>query len=476
MKQIASLLLLLFPFTLLAQVNHEYGSTFTYDLKNEKHAELLLVDNYNTHLFSVTQVDGIMASHKITIRKFDQKNQLVDTYEQAFQSLDASTLFNYLGYKSINNNQAAFFAESYSGKANKKNIYSYLFDKTSGVFSTELVASFPIESAMRSGTTEMKISENGKYIGLLNKKFATKKDIVEDDIIMLDGTSGKQLWKKAIPLNGDSYEKSLTVTNSGKALLQRASRGFKLSNTLTLVSQDTQEEKPLQENVMLQDPVAISIGQADFLLAFNYPAKGLRKGDFEKLMLYDLTNGTILKNNEVKNFNNITDLKAVDTRAVFLQNNEIHLFTEAQVKAGTRAVKVNQFSNMTMDEAYYKYGAANVFVLSFEGELKDSKTIPIDNYSLVDLYHSYAVLNVKGKYVITGGNNIGTYIFPMDNSKVKTYQSSEGKLEDPYRLEGMKYMPQLFAHIPDAKKYILVRMHNDNKMSIVSFTDNNGTL
>lgn len=471
MKIVYILLSILLPTVLFAQNKHTYGESFPYNLTTEKHTGLVLVDNYGGYLFSITEVDGMQSQHTINIRKIDQANNVTANYEQSFKSIDASTLYNYLGHAVMNDKKVLFLAESYSGKAKQKIINAYIFDKSSNTFTTKQIASVAIESNMKSGTTVVHISDNGKYIGIINQKHSTKKEPVANDVWVLDAGNGDIVWTKTVNLEGEFYEKSITTTNSGNLVLVRAARGFKLSCNMLLVSKEKETVMPLEENMMLQQPIAVSIGQADYLIAFNYNGKGLRKSDFEKLMVYDLANSKILANNEVKLYNGVADIKQVDVVKVFLQNNEMHLFTQAQVKGGTRQVKVNQFSTMTMEETWYKYGLSTLFVLNFEGLLKEVKSIQTDNYSVANLYHSFGVLNIKGKYAVNGGDNVGTYFYDMAANKPKYFQNSQGLEADPYRTKGTKIMTQLFAYLPDSKKFLLVRMHNGNEMSVLSFTN-----
>src|SRR3982751_2363679 len=83
------------------QIKYEWGEKFAFNDQEESNPQLVLVDNYNSYLLTITQVDGMLSSHKLTIRKFDQKNQLVDTYTQEFQKIDAGTLYNYIGFKEV---------------------------------------------------------------------------------------------------------------------------------------------------------------------------------------------------------------------------------------------------------------------------------------------------------------------------------------------------------------------------------------
>ncbi|NOT52377.1 MAG: hypothetical protein HOP10_13995 [Chitinophagaceae bacterium] len=361
----------------------------------------------------------------------------------------------------------AVYAESYSNKEKKKDIYQYIFDKADGKFTTTLVVSYPIPSAMKSGTTVLKVSENGRYISFINQRDG--KDDITDEVVMMDGTTSTVLWKKEVPLGDKMYNRAFTVTNSGKAVILKSPKGLKLSNYLVVVSQESQEEKQFEEAVMLHDPKAISIGQADYLVDFNYAAKGLRSGDYESLMLYDLGNGKILKNNKIKEFNSVKDISNIKFTNIFLQNNEIHLFTEAKVKAGTRQTKLNPMSSFTTEEPIYKFGASYLIVMNFEGEVKGIKALHIDYNAMADFYRSFGLVNINGKYHINAGGIYELYEQRIDSiQKVRPFSNSNEASKDPNRNESPHYVTQVMAYVRDAKKLVLCRMYPDNKMSLVS--------
>jgi hypothetical protein len=287
---------------------------------------------------------------------------------------------------------------------------------------------------------------------------------------MMDAATLSVLWNKDVMMEEKFYDRAFTVTNSGKAVLLRAAKGFKLFNYLVVVSQDKQEDKQFEESVLLHDPKAISIGQADYIVDFNYDAKGLRRGDYEKLMLYDIGLGKTIKNNTITEFNSLNDINEIRITKIFLQNNEIHLFTEAKVKAGTRPVKTNAFSSMSFDEPYYKFGPANLIIMSFEGEVKEIKKLKGDYNALADIYHCFGLLNINGKYFINTGSSNQIYELPAEKNSMIANSTDLGDPKDPYNNESTRFVSQLFGYIKDAKKFILCRTHNDNKMSLVSIT------
>ncbi len=450
------------------QPKYEWGEKFDFNVNEEVNPQLVLADNYNTYLLTTTNIDGMLSSHKITIRKFDQKNQLVNTFNQELKKLDIGTLYNFLGWKEISANQVVVFAESYSGKEKKKDIYKYVFDKSDGKFTTSLVVSYPIESAMKSGTSVLKVSENGRYIGFINERDGSKKDLVSDEVVILDGTTAGLLWKKEVPLEEKIYDKAFTVTNSGKGIILRAAKGMKLNNYIVVVSQENLETKQFEESVLLHDPKAISIGQADYLIDFNYIGKGLRVGDYEGLMLYDIGNGKALTNNKITQFNTVKDIAGIQLGKVFIQNNEIHLFVQARAKAGTRQVKINPLSSFATEEAYYKFGPSYLIIMNLDGSVKTFKALQIDNNVQIDTYHSFGMVNINGKYYINAGGVSNIYEQPFDNAAVTKFPILESITNDPYRYEGMYYMNQLTAYVKDPKKLILARVLSGNKMSLVS--------
>src|SRR5688500_9734038 len=100
-KKITVLTAICFLNLSLAQVKYEAGESFEFDPKHEKDAKIVLKDNYNHYLFSATNYS---TENDIYIRKFDQKNHLVETFIKDFTKQDPATsradirfLSNYLG-------------------------------------------------------------------------------------------------------------------------------------------------------------------------------------------------------------------------------------------------------------------------------------------------------------------------------------------------------------------------------------------
>lgn len=447
------------------QQSTEYGNAFDFKFEEEQEPKLVLTDSYNAYLLTHINTDGMLSKHEIIIRKFDQKNQLTDTYKQTFPEIDNGTLYNYVGVAEMpGSNKLVIFTESYSKKSEKQDIYRHIFDKATGSFTTSLVKSFPMESINKKGVFQFKVSENKRFIGIINLKNSTKKEQVQNTVMVFDVANANLLWAKDIALEATDYERSFTVTNSGKLVLVRAAKGMKLFNYLTLVSETNTENKQLSEAVQLQDITAVSIGNQDYLLSFDHDAKGLRDGDFEKFMLYDLDAGTIINNNKIATFNKLTDIKSVDIRNVFIQNNEFHIFVEARVKAGTRSVKVNQFSTMAFDEPFYRYGPAYMIAMDFVGKINKITPLDANLNALTEKYPSFGVVNIKGNYRInSGGAEIykwsptGNFTtIPKESILFQTYD----KTLEPSLWWDWKPVPHLFGYLPDSKKFILGRYYN----------------
>jgi len=150
------------------------GEKFDFDSKYEQDAQLVLKDNYNHYLFTVTNRDGMLANHQIILRKFDQKNQLVNTYSQDF-AINMFTLHNYLGGFELSNDKFVAFINSYSNKTSKTELYQYVFDKTTGKFTATVIASYPIVSLSKSGNFSISKSENNQFLELYIKNTTLKK-------------------------------------------------------------------------------------------------------------------------------------------------------------------------------------------------------------------------------------------------------------------------------------------------------------
>lgn len=466
-KIISFVLLICATFT--SAQNIVIGSKFDFDQKTEIEPQIVMADNYNYYMLSVQNKDGMMAMHKILLRKFDQKNQLVDTYTQNF-AIDLFTLHNYRGSFELNN-KLVVFIESYSNKRKVSELMQYTFDKTTNTFDTKVVASYPIESFTKSGTYSVTQSPNKQYFGIAYQKYNTKKEPEESDCFLLDGKTLAQLWKKTITFADEFYSTEKVTTNSGKLIFVREPRSYKDTPYLTVISQDNQENKTFEEDTRIQKPITFSIGTQDYLMCFNYKRKGVRGGDFGNIMVYDLNQGKALKNNTIDDFNRTPKIKDVFIRKVFLENNEIRVFVEGSYQSGTKPSTT--FPNSNFQDPKYNFGPAHLLVFSFEGELKQNIKLENNPDAEPDLFQSYGVLNIKGNYVIHCGLSIkannfyyGFYKLNPNNKFEKSTISCNYSENGHY---GYKNINQLIYYFNDTNNFLVSRLYNDGQMALVTF-------
>ena len=467
MKKFTSLLFLMVFSILSAQSPVVIGEKLDFDSKYEQDPQLVLKDNYNHYLVSITNRIGIQANHRIIVRKFDQKNQLVDTFTQDY-SLTLFTLHNNLGTYELSNDKLVVFVESYSGKTSKTELYKYVFDKTTGKFTSAVIASYPILSVNKSGTFNVSKSQNGQYFGVVFQKYNTKKEPEESDCMLLDAKTLDVVWKKTVSFTDEFVTSEKITANSGKIILLRSPRSYKDTNYLSVIDYKGQEEKRFEENTKVFKPLAISIGTQDYLIAVNYRDKGIRRGDFGSIMFYDLAQGKMLKNNNIDDFNMTKDIKEVIFRNVFIQNNEIHLFVEGKVESGTKPSV--DFPNFT--DPRYIYGPSNLLVFSLEGELKQNIKLQLNNDTEANLYHSFGVLNIKGDYFVNTGlypkNNNYYYGFYKINPNNK-FETKTINVDYHYNNDySYKIINQLLAYSNDTNKLLFTRMYGTDKMYFVS--------
>ncbi|HKO77962.1 MAG TPA: hypothetical protein VJU52_12120, partial [Flavobacterium sp.] len=359
--RIISLMLLFVSITTFGQIKKEWGEKFDYDDKKEIDPKVVLADNYNHFMFSVINIDGgMMSTNQIIIRKFDQKNQLVNTFVEEFPYKNAFTLHNYLGSFELGNDKLVIFTDCYSNKTKKKEIHRIIFDKKTSAFTTTLVAEYTFESLSKSGTVYLIPSQNKNYIGIVYSKYSNKKIAEENDCTLLDGKTSDKVWQKNIAFPLLSFTENIVLSNSGKFVFVMNSKETGSKNILAIADENTIENKDFGEDIKIQKPLAFSIGTQDYLIAFNNPAHGISHGDYGSILLYDLNSGRILKNNSIKGFDAIKDLKKVNYNYVTIQNNEIQLFVDCIYKTGTKPDPT--MPNSTFTVPVYSNGNSSILV------------------------------------------------------------------------------------------------------------------
>lgn len=466
MKKISFLIFIfIFQFS-FSQYKFEFGASFDYDVKAETKPEFVLTDNYNTYLLSTVNVTGMMSKNEMIVRKFDQKNQLITAYKQSFPKFDIGTLHNVLGTTATNTGKAAVFTESYSSKSKKTDISKLVFDKKTNVITTEVLATYPILSAGKAATVSLQKSDNGNYIAIRCTKNRAKEEPEISLLLILDANSLEVVWQKEVSFDDKYFTEFHAVSNSEKVVLVRSAKSWKLDNYLTIVTLEGQENKTFEEPVKLQEPKLVSIGTQDYLIAFNYPIKGARAGDYDKLLFYDITLGKTLQNNKISEFANLKRLVNVEIKNVFLQNNEIHLFTQAKTQMDDKnsdgSVNSQAFFNPK-----FKYELANVFIMSYEGILKSIIKLPTDTTREVVVSDSFGLIKLKGIYYLNTGHHYSFFALNSDFSRNANNVISFSNYEDPDR-ERTTYINQLINFLPDSNRYIFARTIGLDKMSLVN--------
>lgn len=452
--------------SMIGQSKVEWGTKFDVDTKNEQDMQLVMKDNYNYYMASVVNHDGMLAQNQVIIRKFDQKNQLVNTFTQNFPLVDMFTLHFYKGSFQLGDNKFVVFTHSYSNKTKKAQVDKIVFDKTTGTFTTTILFEYPILSFSKSGDIYTMRSENGKYIGIVFQKYSTKKDPEESDCLVLDGTTLNEVWKKTISFPAESNTNERVLTNSGKFAFVRTVKEVGSNHVLAMVDANGIENKDLGAVVKLQKPIAISIGTQDYLVAFNYPAKGIRRGDFGYLMLYDIQLGKMLQNNDIEGFNSVKDINEVVFRNVTIQNNEIQLFADCKYKSGTMPDPA--FPNTSFTVPVFRFGHSSVIVLGLDGKFKKK----IDLGTETNIYNdSFGLLKNRGDYFINLGYHGGFFKLNAPNLDTREFKLSLDINSENRDYQYGEYINQLFTYFQDRNTMLFAKRYSDGKMIFVSYTD-----
>lgn len=477
---IKTLLFLLLSITTFGQPKHEWGPKFDYDEKKEIDPKVVLVDNYNHYMVSVINIDGgMMPTNKIIIRKFDQKNQLVNTFTEEFPYKDVFTLHNYLGSFELGSGKLVVFTDCYSNKTKKKEIHKIIFDKKTSTFTTTVVAEFTFESISKSGTTYIMPSQNKNYIGIVYGKFSNKKIAEEFECIVLDGKTSDVVWQKNIAFPLLSFTGNIVLNNTGKFVFIRNSKETGSKNIIAVVDAKTIENKDFGDKLSVQKPIAFSIGAQDYLIAFNNSIQtiSMNGGDYSNILLYDLNSGTILKNNYLKDFITIKDLQKVNLNSISVKNNEIHLFVDCEVKTGTKPDP--KFPNSTFTVPIISNANPSVLIFTMQGELKN-----IVNYNVLpsnkNFIKCFNVENIKGNYYtntwIKYGGQYYQGVYKLNESDLNLNYPTAQKFEFNYNSELKEYregrqINQFSNYLPDSKRLILAKYYDtEGKIAFVNVT------
>jgi hypothetical protein len=436
------------------QISATWGDKFEFKQGLENDLKFVLSDNYNHYLQSNIAEKGMWHYNSIIVRKFDQKNKLVDTFVQSYPKIEANAFTNYLGSLESGIDKLIFFTESYSGKSKKKEIYKIVFDKSTSKFTTSVLATYPIESLMKSGNVAFKKSENGKYGAVVNYAHSPRKEPSKISTVVVDANSTNISWQKDISLAENATEQSFFVTNNGNVGLVRMAD---YTSKIIYLTSSKQEEKFLPEKVILQNFKDISIGSQEYLVGFNYVRQGIRTSDFENIMLYDLNNGKIIANNAINNYKNVI-AKEVEIPYAYVSEGKIYIFTEAKVESG-KTVE-------TFPTTIYKYTHPFIYELnSNDGKLLNSKIIDIDLKPLANFNHAFGWVNIKGRIFISDSYKSNLREFDLQNFTFK----KENYIENNYTAVSYESLQnQLILYKNDSKQMIM-GVNKGDGLSLITY-------
>ncbi|MGY0392134.1 hypothetical protein ACW5R3_06240 [Bizionia sp. KMM 8389] len=477
MKHIYFIFILAFSIGLQAQ-DINYGPKFSFDPESEKNTQFVLADNYNTYLFSQVNIHGMQSQHEVIIRKFDQKNTLVNTFNFPFPGLGSSTLYNFLGVYERNENQLVAYTHSYTGKVDKMEVHEIVFDKTTDAFSERLIFSHPIDSNSKSGDVSFRVSENAQFAALVYTPYAKRKEPKKSIIKVYNTNTGDEVWGNEVVFE-DTTEKHVSVTNSGNILWVRTEKGFKAeTNQIIEVTPTETKQLAFPEKTALFEPTVFSIGGQDYFMAF-YEDKsfGVSVGKFNRLLMYSLSDERVLNDNKIEALtqyksltgfspSEITDVKISD---LIISNNSIKLVLETLYKAGTVNKPMYAGSSATIEQDLIKYGVGYVLETDMAGAILNATTLKTSVGMLPEISNSLGIINVAGDFYINTGWYYGLYKPNQLNNLGDEY----GKTLFGYsRLTDYGvFVNQLMYYSPDSKILKLARYHSDKTMSLMDLNN-----
>lgn len=458
-NKIFSILIVLFSAVIYGQTTAKYGKQFDADTKFEKGIKMALPESSAFYMQSYIDEPNI---DKLIIRKFDQNNNIVNTYAQEFPKMEKFSYINYLGSME-SGGKIAFFTENYSGKQKKKDFYKVVFDKATAAFTATVIASYPIESVMKSGTAQFEVSENGRFGAIVYYQHSPKKEPSKIAVIAVENGSFNQAWKKDLSRTENARETDFVVTNSGNVGLIRI---VEQTSMMLFVSANSEEEKFFSEKMIINSAAAVSMGSKDYLVAFNAIKKtvGINPSVVENVLLYDLKEGKIIANNPVREFDN-TNLQRVQILSTYLGGDKIYVFTESRMQNGTRMV--NNFS----EKIYVQSDPKLVEVAVNDGSVRIS-SIQGTSKPESGKNNTMGMAKVKGNYIVKT-----SYPLTVRNFNIDTWNSADLKItekeRDPYSGDG-EVVNAALLYNPESGTLIYPRKFSDGRMSIISLENFTG--
>jgi len=447
-----------------AQSNYKYGNKFDFDATQEKDVKLITGGNDGYYMQSSINENSIRSNNKIFVRKFDNSNNLKQTFSHEMPQIEKYAPINYLG-SFESGNKIVFITETYAGKVKKKDIYKIIFDKTTETFTNELLVSYPIESTMKSGTAYFEKSENGRYGAVVFYQHSPRKEPVKISINVIDTGSLKSVWNKEVTGEAGSSDTEFFVTNSGNIGLLRSANQ---NASLLFVTSSAQEEKFFTEKMKIISETAVSIGDKDYLIAFNSTPKTVKfnASNFENLMLYDINEGKIIANEVVAPYNDGSKIADVFIPYTYVSGDKIYIFTESKLDAGTRNVK-SPMGTMMITETYYKAGDPRIVAINTAtGKIESVTKLNSERTAELEM-HSLGIVNIKGNYIFKAGSLLNFSAINFENNSGRPLASlAKATGKDPYFGDGYPYN-QALLYRPELKTLAYPRVLG-NQASIIT--------
>lgn len=467
----------IFAFVLLSissffytQVKIVEGENFTVNYKYEKDLKLVLCDDYTQYLFCVVNEDGMNPENELAMRKFDQKGNQINMIVKDYRNKSTPSIHNYLGSTEIDNDRLVAFTEDYSNKAGKKVVYQHVFNKKDDTFTTTPIVSYDIESMMKSGTTKVKFSKNGKYVAIINDRFSNKKIPNLIDIIVLDVKTLSKYWEKQIELDNEHDEVAEDITDSGRIVFLRKAKGFKVDAKILLASQYEQKEFPIETKLYLNDINCISINDQDYLFSTGYyNVTRINQGDFNYMLFLNLQNGnTVVNRNEL--LAPQINIEKIYINKVFEENGKSNIFYQVVTKTEQPSTQDHPFP-----DPIYNYEKAYVLQLDNEGKIiYNTKIGDYDDYrGKMQIFKNNGIVYVSNKFNSKGRNPRYSYISFLRGYKLSDFSSfiPEAKNQDDDNVFNNYYFydDYVWKYLPEVNRLMIVRKNGNSQMSMISF-------
>lgn len=480
LKKSGVFLLTLFLTITQAQYKFDYGEKVNFAKKYEKNLAFIFNDNYNIYLASNINEDGMMAQREIIIRKFDQVNNLEAEFIQKFPSIDMGTLYNYLGSAKMSDDKYAFFIHAYSGRADKMEISSIIFDRKTDSFEVKKLLTYPIKSAMKSGDVDFNLSQNGHFASIVYTPHSKRKEPSKANITVYNVHDLSKVWDTQTTYT-DSKIKYSDVTNSGNILMVRIQKGFKAeTNDLYLISSQEEKKLPFIEKSALLKPKTFSIGSQDYFCAFYADRKiGFKNPNNSNFLMYDLKEGKILNDNKVSLFTNTSKVvlnskdKSFEISDVIIGSDKINFIIKTKYKAGEKQKQVNPGSDLKMTFDVFNYGPVYVYSTDLGGKVTSIVNLATNlNIEIGEVSDSFGFLPIKDDIFINTGFYKGLYEFnQLDQTDEKEAMYFFRISSDPQLNERKTIINQLVNYNVDIDKLTVARYYQDNTLSLYSISN-----